>query len=208
MIIEQIEIGLIQPNDYNPNNVDQSTMTLLKDFIEREGFLQPIIIKKDPVNEGKYLIVDGEHRFLVMKELGHETIPSIVVEKDDDMAKVLTVTMNKFRGSFDTIKLASVLADLRKSYSDDELSKLLGFRKEELDAMQDIADFEEKDLDYMIDNEKAVKEAVKASTESDDKIDFSVELSLQEKNIVMNALDKFGGTMEAALVGVIRQTLS
>lgn len=45
--------------------------------IERIGFIVPIIVVSK--GEGKYTIIDGQHRFLAAKELGIRELPAIVV---------------------------------------------------------------------------------------------------------------------------------
>ena len=45
--------------------------------IERIGFLVPLIVIKN--KDDKYVIIDGQHRFLAAKELGIEELPVIIV---------------------------------------------------------------------------------------------------------------------------------
>ncbi len=54
--------------------------------IERIGFLVPLIVVKEKT-EDKYIIIDGQHRFLAAKELGIKELPVIIVP--DHLAKLM-----------------------------------------------------------------------------------------------------------------------
>jgi len=47
--------------------------------MERIGFLVPVIVVEHPEEKDKYMIIDGQHRFLAAKELGIKELPVIVV---------------------------------------------------------------------------------------------------------------------------------
>ncbi len=51
------------------------------DSIERIGFLAPIVVVESP-DDGPYLIIDGQHRFLAAKELGLRKLPVVIVPRD------------------------------------------------------------------------------------------------------------------------------
>lgn len=51
----------------------------LVNSIERIGFLVPITVVEHPEDKDKFLIIDGQHRFLAAQELGIKELPVIVV---------------------------------------------------------------------------------------------------------------------------------
>jgi len=53
----------------------------LKASIETHGFTVPILVADN--GDGTYLLIDGEHRIMVAKELGYTEVPAVIVEKDD-----------------------------------------------------------------------------------------------------------------------------
>jgi len=71
--VENLEVISHQrkPSNYHVNHIITS--------IKRIGYLVPVIVVEKEGN--KYLIIDGQHRFLAAKELGIEKLPCIVVPK-------------------------------------------------------------------------------------------------------------------------------
>lgn len=62
-----VPIEKIVPNTYNPNNIAPPEMKLLYDSIKEDGYTMPIVCyyaKEKDI----YVIVDGFHRYRVMKE--------------------------------------------------------------------------------------------------------------------------------------------
>jgi hypothetical protein len=67
----------------------------------------PIIVRL--MVDGGYELVDGEHRWIIAKELGWTKISVIIREADDLQAKAYCVSYNKLRGRFDWFKLHDVI---------------------------------------------------------------------------------------------------
>ena len=76
----------IVPNTYNPNNVAPPEMKLLYDSIREDGYTMPIVCYYSP-KQDIYAIVDGFHRWRVMKEYPdiyereHGMMPVTVIDK-------------------------------------------------------------------------------------------------------------------------------
>lgn len=133
-VFEEIEIKKIIPNEYNNNVMDKRTYEILKKNILDNGFDDPIKVYFDN-DKNKYIIIDGEHRFNIMKELKEETIPCIIKVIDDDLKKkLLTLSYNKLRGKEDLIKTNSLMYELRKKYKLDilDIAKLTGYTPNEV----------------------------------------------------------------------------
>ena len=56
-----------RPNTYNPNNVAPPEMRLLYDSIKEDGYTMPIVCYYAKGSD-KYVIVDGFHRWRVMRD--------------------------------------------------------------------------------------------------------------------------------------------
>ena len=61
-----VDVDKIEPNDYNPNAVAKQEMKLLETSIDHDGYTQPTVTIYDK-DRDKYVIVDGFHRYYVMK---------------------------------------------------------------------------------------------------------------------------------------------
>jgi ParB/RepB/Spo0J family partition protein len=128
--IEMLDIEKVHPNNWNPNLIPARKLAALKNYVDKTGFVQPILVRPD--KNGGYEITDGEHRWHVMKELGAVRIPSIVLKEGDVDSKLRTVAMNPLRGQFIPVKLANVVHDLNKTMTAREIERLTGFNQPEI----------------------------------------------------------------------------
>ena len=96
----------------NPQYLTERQMTALKDSIQRDGFLAPIVVRKQ--KHGKlYEILSGNHRKMAVAELGHETIPCVeLLDCSDAQAARIAVNMNTVHGDPTPELIAPFLADL------------------------------------------------------------------------------------------------
>ena len=126
MDIKNISIDLIAPNIYNPNIIPEDILAKLRAEIAQKGLCEPIIVRG---SGSGYIIVDGEHRWQVCKELGLQEIPCIVQEYSDTEAKIKTLQLNYLRGSAVPIKLASLIHDLNREITLEDLAKRLPYEE-------------------------------------------------------------------------------
>ena len=72
-----VPLASLEANDYNPNRMPGSEMDLLRQCIEKFGFLFPIVV----VRAGeKYKIVDGFHRYETLRRMGAQEAAVVVLE--------------------------------------------------------------------------------------------------------------------------------
>jgi ParB/RepB/Spo0J family partition protein len=130
MEVTLIELNRIQPNGYNPNVVPEDILAKLRAEIGQNGACLPIIVR---VRGNGYEIIDGQHRWQVCRELGLQEIPCIVQDYSDTEAKIKTLQLNYLRGSAVPIRLASLIHDLNREMTLEELARRLPY--EELQMM-------------------------------------------------------------------------
>ncbi|MCL5318654.1 MAG: ParB/RepB/Spo0J family partition protein [Thaumarchaeota archaeon] len=106
--VVSIPVSDLEVNPWNCNVMSEAQMRLLIETVKRSGpeKMQPVIVR--PQQSGKMQIIDGEHRFLAAKEHGWEAVPAIIVDLDDEQAKVMCIKMNYLRGKLDPIRLFDV----------------------------------------------------------------------------------------------------
>jgi ParB/RepB/Spo0J family partition protein len=121
-----VSIDDVESNDYNPNDMEAEFFELLVQQVKEEGMNQPVLVRVNPDKPGKFLIVDGEHRWKAAKIAGKKRLGVIVVPFDEKRAKVRTLSMNNLRGQNIPIKLARLLVDLHKDYSSQEIRQMTG----------------------------------------------------------------------------------
>ena len=134
----------IVPNTYNPNSVAPPEMKLLYDSIKEDGYTMPIVCYYSP-KEDLYAIVDGFHRWRVMKE--HADIyerekgllPVTVIDKPLSNRMASTIRHNRARGSHDVGLMSNIIKELHElGRSDAWISKHLGMDKDEILRLKQI----------------------------------------------------------------------
>jgi ParB family chromosome partitioning protein len=98
-------------------------MAALKESIERDGLLQPVLFRQD--KEGNLFIVSGERRFEAAKELEKETIQAMYTDGDP---MELALIENLVREDLNIIDKAEALNRLMKEneYKNKDLAKMFG----------------------------------------------------------------------------------
>lgn len=95
----------------------------LKHHLRRTGKYPPIIVRPirsdGPSSADTYQILDGHHRMMVLKELGHDEAKCDVWEVSDDEALLLLATLNRLEGKDDAHKRADLVANLLERAGDD-----------------------------------------------------------------------------------------
>lgn len=130
MEVALIELNKITPNEYNPNVVSEDILAKLRAEIGQKGVCVPIIVRRKG-NDG-YLIVDGEHRWRVCRDLGWQEIPCIITDFDEKEAKIKTLQLNYMRGQVVPLKLAALIHDLSKEIKLEDLAKRLPYEEAQL----------------------------------------------------------------------------
>lgn len=153
--VKKIPIEKIHANAYNPNSVAKPEMDLLYKSILEDGYTMPIVCYK-LANED-YEIVDGFHRYTVMKD--HKDIydreegclPVVIIDKDISNRMASTIRHNRARGTHSIELMTKIVADLVESgMSDAWILKNIGMDAEELLRLKQISGlislFKDKDF--------------------------------------------------------------
>ncbi len=171
-----VPIEKVMPNDYNPNSVAPPEMKLLYDSIKEDGYTMPIVCYYDRKND-QYIIVDGFHRYRVMKE--HKDIyereggylPVSVIKKPLDKRIASTIRHNRARGTHDVDLMSNIIKDLHElGRSDAWISKHLGMDKDEILRLKQLTGLTSlfKDVEFSkewIPNEEEILEIDKRLSE-------------------------------------------
>lgn len=103
---------LIDCNDYNANEMRPEQYRKLVQDIKKYGMLSGVLLfEKD---DGRYEVVDGEHRFLAAREAGISEIPAFVLNRRPTRAEAmqLTIKLNSLRGHWNAEKLRDNVLEL------------------------------------------------------------------------------------------------
>ena len=128
-----VPIDKVVANNYNPNKVAKPEMELLYKSIAEDGLTMPVVTFYDEKLD-KFVIVDGFHRYTVVKEYFKSDVIAIsVIDKDIRQRMASTVRHNRARGVHKVDLQAEMVVDLlKKGWDESEISKELGMDLEEV----------------------------------------------------------------------------
>jgi ParB-like chromosome segregation protein Spo0J len=136
--VRPIPVEKIQANAYNPNVVAPPEMELLELSIWEDGYTMPCVCYYLP-EEDKYELVDGFHRYLVMKtseriyKRENGCLPVAVINKDLSNRMASTIRHNRARGTHSIELMTNIVAELKKAgMSDGWIIKNIGMDPDEL----------------------------------------------------------------------------
>ena len=124
--IVEISLDKIKKNPYQPRTYfNEEKLNELKDSIEKNGLLQPIIVKK--AIKGYYIIA-GERRYRAFELLGKKEIPVIIKEMTDEEMMVFAVLENLQREDLSALEESESYKNLmdKMSLTQEELATKLG----------------------------------------------------------------------------------
>jgi ParB-like chromosome segregation protein Spo0J len=133
MKVESVPIDSIVPDPSNPNFMSEEDMERLRFSYRKFGNLQPIIIDE------RSIILDGEHRWRILKSEGLKKIDIIRVPGlNDAQKKLLRQAMNKIHGAHDPIKDAEDFRFMVDNGEVEDLKKLLALDDHELKTYREL----------------------------------------------------------------------
>ena len=124
--IVEIALDEIKKNPYQPRTYfNEEKLNELKESIEKNGLLQPIIVKKAVKG---YYIIAGERRYRAFELLGRKEIPAIIKEMTDEEMMVFAVLENLQREDLSALEESESYRNLmdKMSLTQEELAKKLG----------------------------------------------------------------------------------
>lgn len=141
-----LPVETLKPNNYNPNHVFKKELELLKYSIIKNGWLHPIIINQDNI------IIDGFHRATITrtdKKIYARTggrVPCIRIETTPDEMKLLTIRINRTRGTHTGDKMAEIIQEITTPENKKYIQKSIGANPEEIKLLLTKNIFEKEDI--------------------------------------------------------------
>ncbi len=148
--IEWRQADELRVNDWNPNVVHAPEMRLLETSILENGWVQPVLINTTG------LLIDGFHRVVLaqkskaLRERYAGEVPCAVLDMDDFQARLLTVRINRAKGSHVAIRMSALV----KSVIDDgglsveEVARQIGASTAEVELLHQDDVFKARDIPH------------------------------------------------------------
>lgn len=140
-----VPIEKVVANEYNPNVVPPTEMKLLELSIWEDGYTMPCVCYYR-ADEDRYELVDGFHRYMVMKTSSRiykrerGLLPVSVIDKDISERMASTIRHNRARGVHSVELMTEIISELVKAgMSDSWIMKNIGMDRDELLRMKQIS---------------------------------------------------------------------
>ena len=124
----KIPIADLQRNKYQPRTIfDEEKLIELSLSIKENGVIQPIAVRPNKYEPGKYEIVAGERRWLAAQKAGLNKVPVVVLDIDDQTSLEVAIVENVQRQDLNVIEEAKGYQKLIKEfgYDHEKISKFM-----------------------------------------------------------------------------------
>jgi ParB family chromosome partitioning protein len=133
MDLVHLALERIVAPEWNPNQMDCATRQRLRNSVVRFGLVIPLVVT--PLSSGRFETVGGAHRLGVLRELGYQTAPCVVVQADDIEARLLSQALNRIAGDDDLGLKAELVKQVLEQLPPEEVLRLLPETAASLQAM-------------------------------------------------------------------------
>ena len=100
-------ISDLSPNKYQPRvHFDEEKLIELANSVRKNGIIQPIAVREDKVDPGRYEIIAGERRWLAAQKAGLHEVPIIILDLDDNETLEVAIVENIQRDDLNVIEEA------------------------------------------------------------------------------------------------------
>jgi len=135
MKIVSIALEKLIAHPANANVMSEAVLKKLGRHIAEQGCYEPLAVRKHPVREGCFEIINGHHRKKVLEELQYSCAGCVVWDVSDEQTLMLLSTLNRLRGQDDAIKRAKLLERLSQRFEEKSLLQRLPETKEQLQKL-------------------------------------------------------------------------
>tara|TARA_B100000749_G_scaffold269984_1_gene249311 strand:- start:1053 stop:1898 length:846 start_codon:yes stop_codon:yes gene_type:complete len=131
---KKVETNKISIKDLSRNKLQprkkfiKENLEELTNSIREQGVIQPIVVRPDKTNDGKYEIIAGERRWLASQNAGLHEVPVVILDVDDVKSLEFAIVENVQRQDLNPIEEAKGYQRLIDdfNYNQDKLSKFIG----------------------------------------------------------------------------------
>ena len=125
----KVSIKDLKRNKFQPRkNFTKENLEELTNSIKEQGVIQPIVVRPDKLDNGKYEIIAGERRWLASQNAGLHEVPVVILNVDDAKSLEFAIVENVQRQDLNPIEEARGYQKLVDdfNYNQEKLSKFIG----------------------------------------------------------------------------------
>jgi len=181
--VKSVPTSELHPNPHNPRTLfDREPLDVLRKSIDKVGILVPLTVYFDSKKK-RFVILDGQRRWMCAKELGVEKVPVNEVAEPTLVQNIVTMfQIHKLREDWElmptALKLELLMEELQER-NDKTLSTLTGLDQAVVQRCKKLLDYGKKYQDMMLD----------ADPDKRVKADFFIELYAVRNDRFVNTFD-------------------
>jgi len=126
--ITKISIGNLDRNKHQPRNIfNEEKLNELSLSVKENGIIQPIVVRPNKYEPGRYEVVAGERRWLAAQKAGLHEVPAVILDVDDQKSLEIAIVENVQRQDLNPIEEAKGYRKLIKEfgYDHEKISKFM-----------------------------------------------------------------------------------
>ena len=123
-----LSIADLERNKYQPRIIfDEAKLDELSSSIKQNGIIQPIAVRPNKYEKGKFEIIAGERRWLAAQRAGLNNVPVIIFDVDDQKSLEIAIVENVQRQDLNILEEAKGYQRLVKEfgYDHERISKFM-----------------------------------------------------------------------------------
>jgi ParB family transcriptional regulator, chromosome partitioning protein len=122
----EIDPSQLQKNPNNPRRYfNDDRLDLLRTSIQEVGVLVPLIVYRNPEDDDRYVLMDGERRWISAVDLGLDTVPANVIPAPSELDNLLRMfNIHAVREDWPLISVALSLREVMEISKETRESRL------------------------------------------------------------------------------------
>ncbi len=141
MKINELPVESLNEASWNPNHMDEITLSRLIESLSRYGLVEPLVVR--PKEDSFYEVLSGNHRLKAIRNMGFSLVPCIVVNLNDAESMLLAQTLNGIHGEDDQAQKGELFKNILATIPEDKVLSLL---PETTESLRSLASFNQLDL--------------------------------------------------------------
>lgn len=151
----------VRPNPHNPRRLfENEDLAILQESIRRVGILVPLTVYREKATK-RYVILDGQRRWICAQKLGLKTIPVNEVTEPSLVQNIITMfQIHKLRKDWELMPTAlklEVLMEELKERNPKRLAELTGLDEAMVTRCRKLLSYDKKYQDMMLEPEPSAR---------------------------------------------------
>lgn len=153
--VRQVKIDDLEPNPHNPRFLfDPIPMSTLEESIKKVGVLVPLTVYEKTKSPGKYVILDGQRRWICAQRADLSKVPVNIVAEPSTVQNIVTMfQIHKLRADWELMPTAlkvKVLMEELQETNDKKLAELTGMDDAVIVRCKKLLSFDDKYQEMML----------------------------------------------------------